>query len=271
MQVYIEYVLIDNFIIDYLLLKASFVMTGICVKKRRLFLCAFLGSAFALVFPLLNFNLFFISLLKIISGAIIILISYNYKTVKSFFVQYLCFLFLTFALGGILLGICSIFNIEPSNLSLWIFIIPIYCIIKVLVSVILYFYHKTLEHSFNCDCTLFKGEKVLQINGFIDTGNALTYQNKPIIVIGKKNIFSIISVNDFIKNTTFLKYKTSAGIAKMPIYSIDKIVVKFENKIIVKNNIFVGVGEVGEKQLLLSPVFLEENNENNISKIKGTY
>ena len=54
MIVYIEYVLIDNFIIDYLMLKATFNLTGMPVKKRRLFLCAFLGAAIALMYPLMQ-------------------------------------------------------------------------------------------------------------------------------------------------------------------------------------------------------------------------
>ena len=54
MTVYIEYVLIDNFIIDYLLLKTSLALSGVMVKRARLFFCAFLGAGFALLLPVIS-------------------------------------------------------------------------------------------------------------------------------------------------------------------------------------------------------------------------
>ena len=68
MKVYIEYVLIDNFVIDYLLLKATFAVTGYPYSKGRLFLCAFLGSLFALLYPLIPVGEPFITISKILFG-----------------------------------------------------------------------------------------------------------------------------------------------------------------------------------------------------------
>ena len=54
MTVYIEYVIIDNFIIDYLLLKTSLVLSGANAQRARLLFCAVLGVGFSLLLPIIS-------------------------------------------------------------------------------------------------------------------------------------------------------------------------------------------------------------------------
>ena len=66
MTVYIEYAILDNFVIDWILLKATLSLTGRTAKKGRLFICSFIGAIFALITPLVYFNLvlsFFVKVL----------------------------------------------------------------------------------------------------------------------------------------------------------------------------------------------------------------
>ena len=66
MVCYIEYVLLDNFVIDYLLLKAAFSVTGKTVKKLRLFLAAALGAVTAPLFPLIDVSAVIVFFLKLL-------------------------------------------------------------------------------------------------------------------------------------------------------------------------------------------------------------
>ncbi|MCQ2387994.1 MAG: sigma-E processing peptidase SpoIIGA, partial [Clostridia bacterium] len=189
MTVYIEYVLIDNFVIDYLILKATFKITGNPAKKSRLFLSAFFGAFFALIFPLIDFNAYLTVIIKIASALIILLIANGYQTNKSYYVTSVIFLSLTFALGGAVIGVYSILNLDYSNeLSIAFMILPVYLFVKVIMELINYFFSRSKEESYFVTCTLYAENESLTLRGFIDSGNSLYYDNKPVIVIDKKDL-----------------------------------------------------------------------------------
>jgi len=68
MTVYIEYVLIDNFVIDWLILKAALTTAGLPAAKSRLFFSALVGAAVALVYPAIEVHAAILVLLKISAG-----------------------------------------------------------------------------------------------------------------------------------------------------------------------------------------------------------
>ena len=115
MIIYVEDVLINNFIIDYLMLKATFVLTGTPLSKGRLFLCAFLGAIIALIFPLIVSEKVLSSIIRILSGCLILLIAYKWKWIRSYFINLTVFFTYTFLLIGVILGIASIFNVNIEN------------------------------------------------------------------------------------------------------------------------------------------------------------
>lgn len=248
MVVYIEYVLIDNFCIDYLLLKATFFFTTTTVKKRRLFLCALLGSIIALLFPLINFDLIFTSILKIISGLLLVLLATKYQTLKSFYANFLCFLFLTFALGGAIIGVFSLLNLDySSETSIAIMILPCYLILKVIIDIIKFSKNNQIEKNFTANCVLYHNNKVLKVSGFFDTGNSLYYNNKPIIVLDKKLFYKLFNTADILKNNTRIEYQTSAGNSKMPLFMLDKLELEYKENKYVIGSIYLGLGVVGNK------------------------
>lgn len=271
MKVYIEYVLIDNFIIDFLLLKATFLILGIPVKKRRLFLCAILGSIIALLFPLMNFNLILTSIIKVFSGLLIVSLATKYATFKQYYKSFLCFLFFTFALGGAIIGVFSMLNLDySSEISIALMILPAYLIIKIYIEIIKYFFNRTFEQKFTADCALYCGERRLEIKGFFDTGNSLTFCDKQVIVIDRKNLFKIVGEKELLQNKKYIEYQTSAGKSKMPIFSLDKIDIKLGETKYSYFDIYLAMGITGEKGLILHPSLMGGNYENIKSIKKAT-
>ena len=82
MTVYVEYVIINNLIIDYMMLKATFSLTRTEYRKRRLFICAFLGALISLIYPLIEAHFLILTSVKVLSGVLIVLLANNYKKVK---------------------------------------------------------------------------------------------------------------------------------------------------------------------------------------------
>lgn len=262
MTIYIEYVLIDNFFIDYLLLKATFIITGNKVIRFRQILGATFGALCALLFPLLEINVLLLSLLKICVGVLIVAISNRFYRIKSFYLSCVIFIFLTFLMGGIILGLSSIFNIEiSSEFSIAIMILPVYFFIKVILDIVKYFYSR--KHIENCsyNCTISFNDKEVNVNGFLDTGNGLYYKDKPIIVIDKnyfiKNFGEKVLLSSFITFT----YYTSSGVSKMPLFTPKKIIIKDGLKEYFNSEFYLGVGSVPDKILLLHPSLMEGNYE----------
>ena len=133
MTVYIEYVIIENLVIDFFMLKATFLLKGKKQKSFRLFLCALLGAGIALVYPLIEVSPIILTAIKIASGLLIILLANEYKTWKAFYVNALVFFSLTFLTGGAIIGLCSIFNVDYQTEIFLAFIsVPAYFIIKAL-------------------------------------------------------------------------------------------------------------------------------------------
>ena len=65
MVVYIEYLFIDNFIFDYLLLCLTLRKKTERRKKYRISISSFFGSIVTLLFPYLNLNKFLLFLMKV--------------------------------------------------------------------------------------------------------------------------------------------------------------------------------------------------------------
>ena len=186
MTVYIEYVIIDNLIIDFLILKATFSLMKISYRKRRLFLCAFLGALIALVYPLLEINQIILTLVKILSGLLLLLLANDYKTAKSFYICAVIFFSLVFLTGGAVIGIYNIFSIPLSTeVSVALVVLPVYLIIKSLGELIAYFYKRKEIVSFLYKVELKVYGKTLTATGFLDTGNGAFDKGEPIIFVIK--------------------------------------------------------------------------------------
>ncbi len=223
MTVYIEYVLIDNFIIDYLILKATFALTGLSVRRGRLLFCSFLGASFALLYPLLNSSVIILTLIKLGFGLFLVAVASRYKTIKSYYVNAIAFFGLTFLTGGAVIGLYNIFNIPlGTDSTVALAIIPIYLIVKGGQKVIKHFYRRK-----ETDCFIRKVElvilgEVISANGFYDSGNGVYDGESPVIFCDKRFARRIIEKSPTRKIKT-LEINTVNGKSRSPSFKIDAI------------------------------------------------
>lgn len=194
MIIYIDLVLIINFIIDFLLLLTVNVALKRHSKIKRIILGAILGGI-SLLSLFIPFNSISLSISKFIIGLIMVLVSFGYKNLRYTFYNLLYLFMCSIILGGFLyflqvqfsynndgfvfyyegLAINYIFIFVITPLILYVFIKSI----KVLKEVKNYYYKVTI---------IFSNEFNLCITGFLDTGNKLVdpITNKPIILLNKK-------------------------------------------------------------------------------------
>ena len=261
MIVYIEYVLIDNFVIDYLLLKATFAITGFPCHKGRLFLCAFLGALFALLYPLVPVHSIVLAIVKVLFGLLIILCSAKFSTRKRAFVSTLIFTLLTFLVGGTILGLTSMFNVGAGNEFLVsVIIVPAYLIIKLIVYVIKSLYkQKTIKSlTYKTEITAFG--KTIKTLGFLDTGNVLFYKDSPVIVCSKSFFKENLLCVNALKTAMEIEISTVSGKSKMLAIKIDSLKIYIGEIENIFNNVVLcaSKGEVSlGADIILHPFFME--------------
>ncbi|MBR2614942.1 MAG: sigma-E processing peptidase SpoIIGA [Clostridia bacterium] len=195
------------------------------------FICAFLGAFFALLMPLLKVPTLFLILIKVVSGLIIVLLSTKFKNFSTFLTTYIVFLSYTFLLGGSVLGILELFNINKSELVVATIFIPCYALIKLSKKVITLFNKKGEVLKNIVDCNLFNGDKKVLAKAFYDTGNNLYDKvGNPVLIIDKKLALKLIDITS-LKNLEWIETTTVLGKSKIPTFTVDKVEINLKEKI----------------------------------------
>lgn len=241
MTVYIEQVIFDNLIINYILLWMSGQMVLKNTKFLRLFLADLLGTVFSAIFPYLALSGILLLIVKIALGLLMVLIAFKTNSVKKFFVVFLCFVFFTGLAGG--LSFALILSLYPQAMvadgSLVYQGLPmgiIYLIVFVIARLVLDFCKATKKKSNiqanSCKLKIICQNTTHSIRAYIDTGNLLSYEDKPVIVVSFaffKKLFKL-STEDFLKgnynvpNSFYIKTHSPNGSASMLAFCVDKIV-----------------------------------------------
>ena len=194
MTVYIDGLLFLNFYLDFLLLLTVVVILKRNVKLFRIILGAFLGSLTILVlfFEIGSLELFFI---KIYLSFIMCIVCFGYHNLKSFLINVGCFYMVSILLGGFLYFLNITFSYKNNGLVFFNNGISVNALFLILVSpIILYFYIKQMKMFKSKVVCFFKtniyvGKKILNLNGYLDTGNTLSYKNRPVILTNIDNNF----------------------------------------------------------------------------------
>ena len=194
MTVYIDGLLFLNFYLDFLLLLTVVVILKRNVKIFRVILGAFVGSLTILVlfFEISSLELFFI---KIYLSFLMCILCFGYHNLKMFLTNIFVFYIVSILLGGFLYFLNITFSYKSVGL---VFInegLSVNAIFLILVSpIILYLYVKQVrmfKRRLSCffKTNIYIGRKVLKLNGYLDTGNTLSYKKRPVILTNIDNSF----------------------------------------------------------------------------------
>ena len=194
MTVYIDGLLFLNFYLDFLLLLTCVVILKRNVKMFRIILGAFIGSLtiFVLLLKITSLELFFI---KIYLSLIMCIVCFGYKNLKSFFINVGTFYMVSILLGGFLYFLNITFSYKHKGMLFFNDGFSINALFLIIISpIVLYFYVKQVKlfkQKIACSfkTNIYIGRKVLNLNGYLDTGNPLCYKNRPVILTNIDNTF----------------------------------------------------------------------------------
>lgn len=275
MTVYIESVLLENFIIDYMLIKATLLTVGIPAKKRRLFLCAFLGGFFALVFPLLSVNGVILTAIKILTGLVLVLISSKEVKGKKIYLCFIFFITYTFILGGAIIAVYSLIGVSYyENLNIPLIIGLAFAFIKIISALIKYLYRQKDVKAFTAKVVLIKNGIKIKASGFFDTGNGVYYKDSPVIFASKNAIDKFLCDGKIYTEIKKIGVSTVNGYSEKPCFNLDALEIYFLGNVNIFNNVTLCIlsdGLSASYDVILSPAFMEgEYAKNNVKTEKAS-
>lgn len=242
MKVYIEVVIIINFIIDFILLFGVCLILRRQTNLKRLILSSLVGSL-TIISMFYNVSGVLLFTIKLFTSLLMVIICCKFKSIK-YTIKNIFYLYtLSIILGGTIYLI-SIELIkkykELSFLSNGVY--TNFVVLLIASPVIIYIYIKqikqmknTYSNYYNIDIYL-KDKTKTSLTGYLDTGNHLTdpYKNRPIILVNKDKIK--INYDNFL----LVPYDTLNNHGLLKCIIPDKIYI---DDVGIKTNFLIGISE----------------------------
>lgn len=251
MVIYIEYVILDNLIINSLLIYLTCLILKIKPKKINVFLSSTFGTVCAIFMPFVTFNNYIMFVLKICVAIIMLLILKKYRSFKGYIITLLIFLTSTFALGGVCFGIMYMFNsniningliINDFELPLRLFILLISVYTYLMFKLVQTMRKKQVKLPYVYSLVIKQNNKSYNLEGFLDSGNHLYHSGQPVVVISQKmfsKIFSNISydkvllqriTDNDINGANYIVANAINGSKKLLVFNIQELQIYNEHK-----------------------------------------
>ena len=261
---YIEYIIIENLIINFFIVSCC--QKILKSRSKLTFLGIVLSTAIAVLCPLFNLNVLTSLIIKVFTSLMLANLCFEIKTVKNFFLCYSILLATTFMFGGLVealrqwLGDVTILVVISSSFVLYVLSIFVIKALK----------RKRIIDSFTADVVIINGEKKVQEKGYIDTGNLLydPITSKPICLITHKVFERLYSGSDLVtiflkridesrlKNGHYISVNSAITGGKMLVFDVDEMVVIFENNEKVIKDFSLGLSFSGFEKAMHSGVLL---------------
>lgn len=104
-HIYLDAVWLLNFLMDAMILNLTLGLTRAKSSKLRLILAAVIASSMVPLTVLMPGSFFTTSLGKVVLSLIIVWVAFRYASLRSFLMQWVSFYFITFAIGGSMMGV----------------------------------------------------------------------------------------------------------------------------------------------------------------------
>lgn len=200
MTIYIDIVLIENLIMNYIILLATGIVAKIQIKHIRLIIASLLGAIYTVISYMKVLEIYSNFLLKLLLSIIIIYIAYNPQRMRKMWKMLLIFYMVSFVFGGAAFAL--IYFIKPQDIimknGLFLGTYPLKTVIlgaivafSLIIGTFKILKSKISKKSIICNIEINLNNKKIKTNALIDTGNMLKepFSNTPVVVIEKTLLY----------------------------------------------------------------------------------
>lgn len=203
MTIYLDVVLIENLIMNYIILYATGIILKNKIKPLRVTLASLLGAIYSIVAYTDILKIYSSIILKITLSIIIVYIAYNPQNVKQLWKQILIFYMTSFVFGGAAFALIYIVRPQEIFMKNGLFL-GTYPLKTVLIGSMIAFFliitsfkivkSKISKKDMFCIVRTKINKKVIETQVMIDTGNLLKepITNTPVIVLEHTLLFEIV-------------------------------------------------------------------------------
>lgn len=203
MTIYVDVVLIENLIMNYIILLATGLVLKIKIKHIRLIIASLLGAVYSIVAYINFLKIYSNVFLKILLSIIIVYIAFNPQNLKKMWKYILLFYLTSFVFGGAAFAL--IYIIRPQDIlmknGLFLGTYPLKTVILaaivafiIIISAFTIVKTKITRKDLFCDIEIKINGKILITKALIDSGNMLKepITNTPVVVIEKSLLYEYI-------------------------------------------------------------------------------
>lgn len=203
MTIYIDIVLVENIIMNFIILFATAMVLKIKIKYIRLFSASLLGAVYSVVAYIGILELYTSIIMKILLSILIVYIAFNPQSLKKMWKNLVIFYLTSFVFGGVAFAL--IYVVRPQDIlmknGLFLGTYPLKtvllgAIISLLVILIAF---KIVKGKFSkkdmfCDLEIKINNTIVKTTAMIDTGNCLKepITNIPVIVLEHSLLYECI-------------------------------------------------------------------------------
>ena len=203
MTIYIDVVLIENLIMNYIILLATGLILKIKIKHIRLIIGSLLGAIYTIIGYMGILEIYSSFILKIILSIMIVYIAYYPQTLKKMWKELLFFYLTSFVFGGVAFSL--IYIVKPQEIimknGLFLGTYPLKTVIlgAIVAFVIIITAFKIIKSKISkkdliCEITVEIENKKIITKALIDTGNMLKepITNTPVVVIEHTLLYDVL-------------------------------------------------------------------------------
>ena len=220
MTAYIEYVFLENFLLDGLLLFGACRLTKTRVRYLSLSLSCVLGGVYALLSPFIRLPELLHIVLKFCVGACLCLFAFGRIKNKKEWGRYAffcgAFFLFTFAVGGFLVAVWSRIATKIPFIFVLLAVVAVLCFLEVFGGVMRRKY-KTFSYVYNC--IIQTGEKQVTARGYLDSGNVAVVNGLPVCFVSPETFYSAFGDSAlWDENKQYAKIVTVSGEKEIAVY-----------------------------------------------------
>ena len=275
MTIYIDVVLIENLLMNYIILFATGVILKINIKHGRLLVASLVGAIYTIIAYISNLRIYSNFLLKLILSLVIIYIAFNPKNVKKLCKFTLIFYLTSFVFGGAAFAL--IYIVKPQEIlknnglvlnanSLKVIFISAVIAFAICIIGFKIVKNKITAKDMYCTIKIKLNEKEIETKAMIDTGNFLKepITNTPVIVVEHTLLYDCIPKEilnhlenilggDFSQIPENMKEEYMPRLKVIPFSSLGKqngmllgikaeeVAIKNEEESKIKDNVIIGI------------------------------
>lgn len=203
MTIYVDVVLIENLIMNYIILLATGLILKTKLKHLRLIIASLLGAIYSIVAYINFLEIYSNFFLKILLSVIIVYIAFNPQTMKKMWKSILIFYLTSFVFGGAAFAL--IYIIRPQDIlmknGLFLGTYPLKTVILaaivafiVIITAFTIVKTKVTKKDMFCNIEIKLNGKILKTKALIDSGNMLKepITNTPVVVIERSLLYEYL-------------------------------------------------------------------------------